>query len=275
MEDTIRRTAAALLSVGLVALGLSATASAAAPARCTITGTSGDDVLRGTSHRDVICGLGGDDRIAGGAGNDVLRGGPGRDQLYGGAGRDRLDGGPGEDLEIQDDVSADAAECHDDAQVDCRFDLTWDTGECGNVPFGQGSAGCIKHGSPEGPKGFNVQTLFGWTQRQGDIHIGIYADPDPDYPPDDPAFRAILSGAIPAASSEKLAVDDAFAHEWRNVILHGYGKYRTLNEPGKGAGQPGGPLYLDVENTCHWYSTVCGLHIHVFGYLHRYEIQPV
>ncbi len=51
------------------------------PNACTITGTTGNDVLRGTTGNDVICGLGGNDTLTGGAGNDTLRGGPGRDYL--------------------------------------------------------------------------------------------------------------------------------------------------------------------------------------------------
>ena len=51
--------------------------------RCTITGTSGSDVLRGTPGRDVICGPGGNDALGGGGGNDVLMGGPGDDLLSG------------------------------------------------------------------------------------------------------------------------------------------------------------------------------------------------
>lgn len=46
-------------------------------AGCTITGTSGDDLLRGTAGADVICGLGGADEIRGLAGNDVVYGDPG------------------------------------------------------------------------------------------------------------------------------------------------------------------------------------------------------
>lgn len=86
------------------------------PARCTLVGTTGADVLRGTRRRDVICGLGGNDRIAalggddlviggpgndrldGGRGNDVLAGGDGLDDVIGGPGHDALAGGPGSDL---------------------------------------------------------------------------------------------------------------------------------------------------------------------------------
>ncbi len=75
--------------------------------RCTITGTTGPDVLRGTPGPDVICGLGGDDVIYGLDGNDVIYGGPGNDIViagrgndivYGGSGSDRLEGGPGNDF---------------------------------------------------------------------------------------------------------------------------------------------------------------------------------
>lgn len=66
-------------------------------ARCTITGTAGNDVLRGTKRADVICGRGGNDRLIGLGGNDTLDGGPGDDVLSGGAGKDRMIGGPGND----------------------------------------------------------------------------------------------------------------------------------------------------------------------------------
>jgi Ca2+-binding RTX toxin-like protein len=65
--------------------------------RCTITGTTRNDVLRGTPGPDVICGLAGNDKILGGGGYDVLIGGPGRDRLYGNAGVDVLIGGTGND----------------------------------------------------------------------------------------------------------------------------------------------------------------------------------
>lgn len=73
---------------------------------CTLTGTSGRDVLRGTPDRDVICGLGGNDRLLGkggsdvlkaGSGADVLRGDKGNDRLMGHGGKDRFSGGAGRD----------------------------------------------------------------------------------------------------------------------------------------------------------------------------------
>jgi uncharacterized repeat protein (TIGR01451 family) len=85
---------------------------------CTITGTSGTDVLKGTKGSDVICGfggndklygLGGADRLYGGGGNDKLFGGPGRDKLYGGPGRDTLAGGKGADKarsDVRDSLSS-------------------------------------------------------------------------------------------------------------------------------------------------------------------------
>ena len=66
-------------------------------ARCTITGTAGNDVLIGTSGPDVICGLGGNDVLIGGGGDDVLIGGRGDDVLIGGRGDDVLIGGRGSD----------------------------------------------------------------------------------------------------------------------------------------------------------------------------------
>jgi TolB protein len=47
------------------------------PAACTITGTSGPDVLAGTPGNDVICGLGGRDMITGRGGTDIISGGRG------------------------------------------------------------------------------------------------------------------------------------------------------------------------------------------------------
>jgi Ca2+-binding RTX toxin-like protein len=58
------------------------------PARCTITGTPGDDVLRGTPGDDVLCGLAGRDQLVGGGGDDQLLGGDGDDGADGGAGND-------------------------------------------------------------------------------------------------------------------------------------------------------------------------------------------
>jgi hypothetical protein len=67
-------------------------------ASCTITGTSGRDVLQGTPARDVICGFGGDDAVFGAGGGDTVYGGAGKDSIRGGGGDDRLLGGPGADV---------------------------------------------------------------------------------------------------------------------------------------------------------------------------------
>jgi uncharacterized repeat protein (TIGR01451 family) len=64
---------------------------------CTLTGTSGPDVLKGTKGTDVICGLGGNDKLYGLGGRDRIYGGSGSDKLYGGRGADKLYGGPGRD----------------------------------------------------------------------------------------------------------------------------------------------------------------------------------
>jgi hypothetical protein len=76
------------------------------PSECTITGTSGDDVLMGTSGDDVICGEGGNDKIRGSGGDDLLVGGVGNDALVGGSGGDTLQGEAGKDiLTTRDGVS--------------------------------------------------------------------------------------------------------------------------------------------------------------------------
>ena len=80
---------------------------------CTITGTSGNDVLEGTLGADTICGMAGNDTIKGMAGNDtidgmggddpVLRGDGGGDKVTGGGGTDNLNGGSANDALISRD----------------------------------------------------------------------------------------------------------------------------------------------------------------------------
>jgi Ca2+-binding RTX toxin-like protein len=97
-----------LLGLALATCGLTSPAAAQTcyGATCTITGTSGSDVLTGTSGPDVICGLGGNDTLSGGGGDDMICGGAGTDTLYGQGGSDvllgqqnddYLDGGSGSD----------------------------------------------------------------------------------------------------------------------------------------------------------------------------------
>lgn len=64
---------------------------------CSISGDSGNNVLRGTPGDDVICGFGGADRLVGRGGDDVLKGGGGRDIIRGAGGADVLRGGGGPD----------------------------------------------------------------------------------------------------------------------------------------------------------------------------------
>ena len=72
---------------------------ALAPARPTITGTAGDDVLPGTiGVDDTIDGLAGNDTIDGFTGNDTLLGRNGNDIINGGAGNDKILGGNGNDV---------------------------------------------------------------------------------------------------------------------------------------------------------------------------------
>ena len=87
-----------IVAILLVSLFASVPASeAASRPTCTITGTSGNDVLTGTNGNDVICGLGGNDTINGLGGNDIIIGGPGNDVLSGGNGKDILHGNDGKD----------------------------------------------------------------------------------------------------------------------------------------------------------------------------------
>ncbi len=66
----------------------SATASVAALAGLTLTGTAGADSLNGGSGDDNLSGLGGNDTLVGYAGNDTLNGGTGNDKMNGGTGDD-------------------------------------------------------------------------------------------------------------------------------------------------------------------------------------------
>jgi Tol biopolymer transport system component len=71
--------------------------------RCSIVGTSGNDILRGTPLRDLVDGRGGNDTVVGGGGNDRLAGGSGNDTIrsrdrY----RDTVLCGPGRDLVVTD-----------------------------------------------------------------------------------------------------------------------------------------------------------------------------
>jgi FG-GAP-like repeat/RTX calcium-binding nonapeptide repeat (4 copies) len=77
--------------------GVSVALNRSAGAGCTVSGSSGGDVLTGTSGDDVICGLGGNDTIDGRGGDDVLLGGDGNDTLKGGTGEDRMYGEAGRD----------------------------------------------------------------------------------------------------------------------------------------------------------------------------------
>jgi len=61
--------------------------------RCTLTGTTADDVLTGGAGKDVIRGRGGDDTLVGRGGNDILRGGDENGTIRGGAQNDILNGG--------------------------------------------------------------------------------------------------------------------------------------------------------------------------------------
>lgn len=113
------RVGISMVTAAVVVVAIGAATAQAAPTSsrgCTITGTSGADVLHGTNGDDVICGLGGDDviygrggddviyggrgddRISGGDGNDLIYGEGGADRLVGGRGADRMLGGGGTDV---------------------------------------------------------------------------------------------------------------------------------------------------------------------------------
>jgi TolB protein len=78
--------------------------------RCTVIGTSGNDVLMGTTGEDVICGLGGNDVLDGRGGDDLLDAGPGNDRVVGGAGDDTMLGGAGADRMLAADGFRDSVD---------------------------------------------------------------------------------------------------------------------------------------------------------------------
>jgi len=119
MQSTRARVSLFLTSVAtLWCVSAAAPAVAAAQPACTITGTSGRDVLRGTPGDDVVCGQQGDDIIFGGGGRDVLRGGRGRDILYGQAGADALYAGLGRGDELHGEQGNDYLDARDGAPFD-------------------------------------------------------------------------------------------------------------------------------------------------------------
>lgn len=108
------RTVTLVLSLALGCLVLMPSGVLAQPeirevrGHCTLSGTSGRDLLIGTPGDDVICGRGGNDEIIarrgadlvyGGTGDDTLIGGSGRDHLLGQRGADYLQGSGGQDLQ--------------------------------------------------------------------------------------------------------------------------------------------------------------------------------
>lgn len=64
---------------------------------CTVSGNSGNNVLKGTAGPDVICGDSGNDVIKGLGGRDLIYPGPGSDNSNGGSGGDYVQDGAGND----------------------------------------------------------------------------------------------------------------------------------------------------------------------------------
>jgi len=248
------------LTVAVAASLTLAAGAHAAPARCTITGTNGDDVLHGTPGRDVICGRGGDDVIYGGKGDDILRGGPGNDRIFGGLGDDRLEGGSGvNDLDAQPGIVGDGPPCGPGAPVDCRFDLT--IKELNNPSDGTYGIGTAWTGTTEysGNDGFNYPGLQGhpitlvWTgQSDGSVDDRIRVD----------KVDSAVDGSSPGRGSAIF-----------NAVVR-----TSAWKPGerwvtRGTGAPGtadGPLYIDVES--HQPLIPVGApveyNVHIYGWVH-------
>ena len=65
--------------------------------KVTISGTTGDDVIKGNDQNNRIFGKGGDDIICAGNGHDYINASSGDDEIYGQAGNDVIYGGDDDD----------------------------------------------------------------------------------------------------------------------------------------------------------------------------------
>src|SRR5262245_46474424 len=151
--------------------------------KCTIVGTSGDDILRGTKHDDFICGLGGDDKPLGPGGDDVRQGGGGDDLLIGGPGDDVLGGGRGNDIlnGLDDNVAVDKLRCgrgDDTAKADPP-----------DVP----RPWCEHVQQDHAPTGVSLSSSTVLENRAAGTTVGTLAATDPDA--GDPHTFALVSGA--------------------------------------------------------------------------------
>jgi hypothetical protein len=97
-ETAINQTASSSQSFSVTINATSNTLTNATIADNTLTGTTGNDLIRGYNGNDTLSGDGGNDLIYGGSGNDTLNGDAGNDHLYGGIGNDTLNGGIGIDF---------------------------------------------------------------------------------------------------------------------------------------------------------------------------------
>jgi Ca2+-binding RTX toxin-like protein len=107
-----------LSTAAILALTASLVLPITAAFAATLSGTSGNNVIKGTSYRDTIYGYGGDDIIYGYGSSDKIYGGRGNDVVYGGRGNDYIQdlsgydtdylyGGPG-----ADEIRCKGYQCH-------------------------------------------------------------------------------------------------------------------------------------------------------------------
>jgi hemolysin type calcium-binding protein len=252
----------AMLGVaGALAAVLPARGEAAAPPRCTITGTDRPEILQGTRGRDVICGRGGRDVIIGAGGDDVLRGGAGDDVLVGGAGDDSLDGGPGDDQRLggaghHGVKVGDGPPCGPGGPADCRFDvfLLVKCEEAGMKRYGEGRHVCT--GETSGTSGFNVPKRVVWTFDT----YGPYGNQIGN------RVQTVTGGSDLQGinlSPRGPDLDEAVVRmpEWSDATW-------AAGAWGEGAaGTATGPLYFDVEDC--GLNIACYYDVHIFGWLHR------
>jgi Ca2+-binding RTX toxin-like protein len=90
------------IALGILGAGAASPAAGGAALRCnlrvaSLSGTTGDDVIRATPGPDVVHARGGDDQVWGLGGNDEVCGGRGDDRIYGGRSDDSVHGGRGRD----------------------------------------------------------------------------------------------------------------------------------------------------------------------------------
>jgi hypothetical protein len=116
----------------------------------------------------------------------------------------------------------------------CRFGN--ETGSCG----GQPTAGLFPWGDTG--NGERPSVSFVWSPSGGrrSIRITVFRDGQGTLP------AALLYGSVPSSGSPRLTIDEGYAQSEKG---HPNGdRFYTPDLPGQAAGEPGGPLAINVQN---------------------------